>query len=154
MTISSITITAEASKAYQKYCVALTAENLNDGDIDTLKNIAISESLKGIDELAGNVGQADVKTTVQTNQYNSAPKQTNYTNNNASYRRAPVQAQPQNYSQPATGYNTNQDTRANRPVSEKQINYIRSLGWTGPMPNNFLEADELLKRLKAERGIN
>lgn len=152
MNIKSITITAEASKAYQKYCVALTAENLVEGDVDRLKDITISESLRGINELAGNIGQAEVTTSIQNNPYTSEQKQSNYPTNSSSYRRMPVQDKA-NYA-PVNNYNTSQDSRANKPASEKQISYIQSLGYKGIMPRTFLEADELLKKLKAERGIN
>lgn len=88
MIINEITITAEASKAYQKYCVALTAQDLNDGDIDCLKRMAITEALKGINELAGNIeGKPDVKV-------NSQPRQPSYrTDNNYRPTQAPIQQQ-------------------------------------------------------------
>ena len=65
MEIKSITINAESSKNYQKYCFSITAENLTEGDVETLKKIAIKESIKGINELAGAIGET--KTTVSTN---------------------------------------------------------------------------------------
>lgn len=52
MKLESITITAEASKAYQKYCASFTATDLHDGDLETLRNLAIMESIKGINLLA------------------------------------------------------------------------------------------------------
>ena len=64
MEIKSITINAESSKNYQKYCFSITAENLTEGDVETLKKVAIKESIKGINELAGAIGEA--KTTVST----------------------------------------------------------------------------------------
>ena len=64
MEIKSITINAESSKNYQKYCFSITAENLTEGDVETLKKIAIKESIKGINELAGAIGET--KTTVST----------------------------------------------------------------------------------------
>ena len=65
MEIKSITINAESSKNYQKYCFSITAENITEADVETLKNVAIKESIKGINELAGSIGEA--KTTVSTN---------------------------------------------------------------------------------------
>lgn len=56
MKINTITITAEASKSYQKFCVAITAENLEAGDMEKLKNITISEATKGIDALVSSTG--------------------------------------------------------------------------------------------------
>ena len=41
MNIKEVTVNAEASKAYQKYCVSLTAENLESNDLEILKNLAI-----------------------------------------------------------------------------------------------------------------
>ena len=64
MEIKSITINAESSKNYQKYCFSITAENLTEADVETLKNVAIKESIKGINELAGAIGET--KTTVST----------------------------------------------------------------------------------------
>ena len=64
MEIKSITINAESSKNYQKYCFSITAENITEADVETLKNVAIKESIKGINELAGAIGEA--KTTVST----------------------------------------------------------------------------------------
>ena len=64
MEIKSITINAESSKNYQKYCFSITAENLTEGDVETLKKVAIKESIKGINELAGAIGET--KTTVST----------------------------------------------------------------------------------------
>ena len=62
MNIKEITVNAEASKAYQKYCVSLTAENLESNDLEILKNLAISEAIKGINQLAN---EADVKPEVK-----------------------------------------------------------------------------------------
>ena len=75
MEIKSITINAESSKNYQKYCFSITAENLTEGDVETLKKVAIKESIKGINELAGAIGEA--KTTVSTTgaQPSTAPRQ-------------------------------------------------------------------------------
>lgn len=75
MEIKSITINAESSKNYQKYCFSITAENLTEGDVETLKKIAIKESIKGINELAGAIGET--KTTVSTTgaQPSTAPRQ-------------------------------------------------------------------------------
>ena len=64
MEIKSITINAESSKNYQKYCFSITAENVTEADVETLKNVAIKESIKGINELAGAIGET--KTTVST----------------------------------------------------------------------------------------
>ena len=62
MNIKEVTVNAEASKAYQKYCVSLTAENLEPNDLEILKNLAISEAIKGINQLAN---EADVKPEVK-----------------------------------------------------------------------------------------
>ena len=74
MRIDNITITAEASKAYQKYCCAITATELGDGDVEYLKNLAINAAVKGIDELVSATGvasnqPADVKATVKSQPY-------------------------------------------------------------------------------------
>lgn len=97
MTINEITITAEASKAYQKYCVALTAQDLNEGDIDYLKNMAISEAVKGINELAGNIEtKPEVKVnTVQPQRQPSYRTDNNYRPNQPPVQQVPVQQQPQ-----------------------------------------------------------
>ena len=62
MNIKEVTVNAEASRNYQKYCVSLTAENLESNDLEILKNLAISEAIKGINQLAN---EADVKPEVK-----------------------------------------------------------------------------------------
>lgn len=133
MIINQITITAEASKAYQKYCVALTAEELQEGDIEYLKRMAISEAVKGIDELAGHIDvKPEVKVTqqpVQNNQY-QVPKA------NQGYTPRPQQYQPTN----------------NRPASQKQLDYLRNAFNYVPQGQiTFEQANELLMQFKSQR---
>lgn len=151
MEIISTTITARATANYQVGEIAIQISNHTEDELHNIEMYAINEAVSICNELQRQTGTTKPETpAVQTQRTTYPQNQQRYTNQQAqqSYRTAPAN----------TGYQNNggytQDTRANRPVSEKQINYIRSLGWTGQMPTNFLEADELLKRLKAERGIN
>lgn len=140
MIINQITITAEASKAYQKYCVALTAEDLQEGDIEYLKNMAIAEAVKGIDELAGHI---EVKPEIKVTQQ-------------------PIQQRPQyqapRVNQPVQNQGfapqaRQQYSNAPRRASEKQINYLRSFGWNGDPNITWDQANQLLMQYKAQNGI-
>lgn len=75
MEIKEITVTAEASKAYQKYCVALTATDLKQGDMEKLKNIVISHALKGIDEMVNVPEEPVVRVAVSEPQVEQQPQQ-------------------------------------------------------------------------------
>lgn len=67
MIIETVTISAESSKAYQKYICSITARDLHEGDIDLLKKHVIAESLKGINELAAGIESNEkVETVVNT----------------------------------------------------------------------------------------
>lgn len=98
--------------------------------------MAISEAVKGIDQLAGNV---ETKPEVKVSQQ---PVRQAY--------------QPQQgYQKPAQGY-TKQSYQAQpqvKPISEAQIKYITGLGYNGPMPQTWEDANQLLQQLKAQRGI-
>lgn len=64
MKLNSITITAEASKAYQKFGVSFTAEEVEKEDIQLLKNWAIKEAKDGIEKLCPTPEDAKVETKV------------------------------------------------------------------------------------------
>lgn len=144
MEIKTITITAEASKAYQKYCVALTAESIEgDEDINTLKHIAITKAMEGIEELAGNIGQAEVK--VSTTPVQNVPQPRNVVKQN------PVQnqyraAQNNGYQRPAAPVAHKQSN----PPTEKQISMLYSLGYDGDI--NALDSKAAFEVIKQLRG--
>lgn len=73
MEIKSITITADASKNYQKFSVSFTAENLQKDDINILKNWAIKEAKDGVNKMSSEspVEEPKVEVKVQEQQ----PKQ-------------------------------------------------------------------------------
>lgn len=53
MKIQSITITAQATKNYQSYTFAATAEEVSKEDVFNLKSWAIAEAKDGINKLTG-----------------------------------------------------------------------------------------------------
>ena len=145
MEVKTITITAEASKAYQKYCVALTAESIEgDEDINTLKQIAISKAMEGIEELAGCIGTPEVKVSTTTVQQRSAVRANPVQNTYNAQRNVAYQNQG--------GFQQRPQYQA-KPVSEAQIKYITGLGYQGQIPQTWDQANQLLQQLKAERGI-
>ena len=143
MEIKSITINAESSKNYQKYCFSITAENLTEGDVETLKKIAIKESIKGINELAGAIGET--KTTVSTtggfrDATDSQPATT------------PRQAVPG-----STTYRPRTVTTSNyngpKPISEAQMRCLIGYGYEESQIKGFTskQASEIISQLKGSR---
>ena len=140
MEIKSITINAESSKNYQKYCFSITAENLTEGDVETLKKIAIKESIKGINELAGAIGEA--KTTVSTTGgfKNSSEAQTTTAPRQAvpgvpTYRPRPVATS--NYNGP-------------KPITDAQMRCLIGYGYEESQIKRFTskQASEIISKLK------
>ena len=143
MEIKSITINAESSKNYQKYCFSITAENVTEADVETLKNVAIKQSIKGINELAGAIGEA--KTTVSTTggfrnsseaQPASAPRQA--VPGVPTYRPRPVATS--NYNGP-------------KPISEAQMRCLIGYGYEESQIKGFTskQASEIISQLKNNR---
>ena len=143
MEIKSITINAESSKNYQKYCFSITAENVTEADVETLKNVAIKQSIKGINELAGAIGEA--KTTVSTTggfrnsseaQPASAPRQA--VPGVPTYRPRPVATS--NYNGP-------------KPISEAQMRCLIGYGYEESQIKGFTskQASEIISQLKSNR---
>ena len=140
MEIKSITINAESSKNYQKYCFSITAENLTEGDVETLKKIAIKESIKGINELAGAIGET--KTTVSTTGgfKNSSEAQTTTAPRQAipgvpTYRPRPVATS--NYNGP-------------KPITDAQMRCLIGYGYEESQIKRFTskQASEIISKLK------
>ena len=144
MEIKSITINAESSKNYQKYCFSITAENLTEGDVETLKKIAIKESIKGINELAGAIGET--KTTVSTNGglRNSAEAQP------ASAQRQAVPG-VQTY-RPRTVATSNYQSGP-KPITEAQMRCLIGYGYEESQIKRFTskQASEIISQLKNNR---
>ena len=143
MEIKSITINAESSKNYQKYCFSITAENLTEGDVETLKKIAIKESIKGINELAGAIGET--KTTVSTTggfrnaadaQPSTAPRQA--VPGVPTYRPRPVATS--NYNGP-------------KPITEAQMRCLIGYGYEESQIKGFTskQASDIISQLKNNR---
>ena len=143
MEIKSITINAESSKNYQKYCFSITAENLTEGDVETLKKIAIKESIKGINELAGAIGET--KTTVSTTggfrdaanaQPTTAPRQT--VPGSTTYR--PRTVATSNYNGP-------------KPITDAQMRCLIGYGYEESQIKRFTskQASEIISQLKNNR---
>lgn len=137
MEIKSITINAESSKNYQKYCFSITAENLTEGDVETLKKVAIKESIKGINELAGAIGEA--KTTVSTTgaQPAQAPRQT--VPGTQTYR-------------PRTVGTINYQSGP-KPISDAQMRCLINYGYEESQLKGFTskQASEIISELKRSR---
>ena len=143
MEIKSITINAESSKNYQKYCFSITAENLTEGDVETLKKIAIKESIKGINELAGAIGET--KTTVSTTggfrnaadaQPSTAPRQA-------------VPGVPTYRPRPAATSNYN----CPKPITEAQMRCLIGYGYEESQIKGFTskQASDIISQLKNNR---
>ena len=143
MEIKSITINAESSKNYQKYCFSITAENVTEADVETLKNVANKQSIKGINELAGAIGET--KTTVSTTggfryaadaQPASAPRQA--VPGVPTYRPRPVATS--NYNGP-------------KPISEAQIRCLIGYGYEESQIKGFTskQASDIISQLKNNR---
>lgn len=134
MNIKSITINAESSKNYQKYCFSITAENLTEGDVETLKKIAIKESIKGINELAGAIGET--KTTVSTTGAQPAP--------------APRQA-VSTY-RPRTATTSNYQSGP-KPITEAQMRCLIGYGYEERQIKQFTskQASDIISQLKGNR---
>lgn len=137
MNIKSITINAESSKNYQKYCFSITAENLTEGDVETLKKIAIKESIKGINELAGAIGET--KTTVSTTgaQPTTSP-------------RSAVPGVPSYKPRPAT---TSNYQSGPKPISEAQMRCLIGYGYEERQIKQFTskQASDIISQLKGNR---
>ena len=143
MEIKSITINAESSKNYQKYCFSITAENVTEADVETLKNVAIKQSIKGINELAGAIGET--KTTVSTTggfrnaadaQPATAPRQA--VSGIPTYRPRPVATS--NYNGP-------------KPISEAQMRCLINYGYEESQIKRFTskQASDIISQLKNNR---
>ena len=143
MEIKSITINAESSKNYQKYCFSITAENVTEADVETLKNVAIKESIKGINELAGAIGET--KTIVSTTggfrnstdaQPATAPRQA--VPGVPTYRPSPVATS--NYNGP-------------KPISDAQMRCLINYGYEESQIKGFTskQASEIISQLKNNR---
>ena len=143
MEIKSITINAESSKNYQKYCFSITAENLTEGDVETLKKVAIKESIKGINELAGAIGET--KTTVSTTggfrdatnaQPAPAPRQT--VPGATTYR--PRTVATSNYNGP-------------KPITDAQMRFLIGYGYEENQIKGFTskQASDIISQLKGSR---
>ena len=142
MEIKSITINAESSKNYQKYCFSITAENITEADVETLKNVAIKQSIKGINELAGAIGET--KTTVSTTGgfRNAADAQP---------ATAPRQAVPG-----STTYRPRTVTTSNynpKPITEAQMRCLIGYGYEESQIKGFTskQASDIISQLKGNR---
>ena len=136
MEIKSITINAESSKNYQKYCFSITAENLTEGDVETLKKVAIKESIKGINELAGAIGEA--KTTVSTTGAQPVSAQRQTVPVTQTYR--PRTVTTSNYNSP-------------KPITDAQMRCLIGYGYEENQIKGYTskQASEIISQLKGSR---
>ena len=144
MEIKSITINAESSKNYQKYCFSITAENVTEADVETLKNVAIKQSIKGINELAGAIGET--KTTVSTTGgfRNAANAQTTTT---------PRQAVPVAQTYRPRPVATSNHQSVPKPITEAQMRCLIGYGYEERQIKQFTskQASEIISQLKNNR---
>ena len=144
MEIKSITINAESSKNYQKYCFSITAENLTEGDVETLKKIAIKQSIKGINELAGAIGET--KTTVSTTGgfRNAADAQP------ATTPRQAVPGVPTYRPRPVA---TSNYQSGPKPITEAQMRCLIGYGYDESQIRGFTskQASDIISELKRSR---
>lgn len=130
MLIKETTITVAVSKNYQKAEFSITAEVDSQEDIEKLKASCIKNAIDSLEKL---------------------PKEF-LENKKPSYE--PI-------SSTATGYQTIQTTpikavqrkeayhqKQVKQTSEAQENYIRGLGYSGPIPSEWDEANKLIQQLK------
>ena len=140
MEIKSITINAESSKNYQKYCFSITAENVTEADVETLKNVAIKQSIKGINELAGAIGET--KTTVSTTGgfRNAADAQP------ATASRQAIPGVPTYIPRTVATSNYN----GPKPISEAQMRCLIGYGYEESQIKQFTskQASEIISKLK------
>ena len=144
MEIKSITINAESSKNYQKYCFSITAENVTEADVETLKNVAIKQSIKGINELAGAIGET--KTTVSTTGgfRNSSEAQP---------ATAPRQAVPVAQTYRPRPVATSNYQSGPKPITEAQMRCLIGYGYEERQIKGFTskQASEIISQLKNNR---
>lgn len=130
MNLTNVTITAAATKNFQKYEVSLTADNLVQGDIEKLKNYAISEAKKGIELLVEGNEQPEVKTTISEQ---------------------PKQEYQHSYKRP---YQTNKPVVENgstgpKPITDAQKNMLKRLRYNGDIDSlSAAQAFKLIENLK------
>ena len=143
MEIKSITINAESSKNYQKYCFSITAENVTEADVETLKKVAIKESIKGINELAGAIGET--KTTVSTTGgfKNSADAQP------ASAPRQPALGVP-TYRPRSVGTSNYQS--GPKPITDAQMRFLIGYGYEESQINK--NGDLVIDKMNEKYGSN
>ena len=144
MEIKSITINAESSKNYQKYCFSITAENVTEADVETLKNVAIKQSIKGINELAGAIGET--KTTVSTTGgfRNAADAQPST---------APRQAVPVSQTYRPRSIGTSNYQSGPKPITDAQMRFLIGYGYDERQIRGYAskEASEIISQLKNNR---
>ena len=134
MNIKEVTVNAEASRNYQKYCIAITAENLESNDLETLKNLVISEAVKGIDQLANDV---DIKPDIKVITTVAKPTNTQM------YTRVPAA--------PRAEY-----SKTIKNISDKQRFILHKAGYSDPQINVMdpLEAADIIKEYWKAIGYN
>ena len=144
MEIKSITINAESSKNYQKYCFSITAENITEADVETLKNVAIKESIKGINELAGAIGET--KTTVSTTGGFKNSAETQPTT-------APRQAVPGVPTYRPRPAGTSNYQSGPKPITDAQMRCLIGYGYEESQIKRFTskQASEIISQLKGSR---
>jgi hypothetical protein len=125
MKIETITVTASASKNYQKYDVSLSASDITNEDIAKLQAAAIAASLNGINALCAAMpatpSTAEVYTSYKT----------------SSYGKNQFRANP------------------NAPATASQLKYLNSLHVTEPLDNlTMSQANALIKKYKVNPDEN
>lgn len=152
MNIKEITVTATATKQYNKFEVSLTAEIIDDNDFETLKNIAINKALSGVDQLVEN-SSATPEVKVQSTPVQPPVRR-------ESYPTAPVQrpATPSYYSnspvhQANTPHVPVQTPNNPKPASPKQVEILKKFRYQLDWNNlSSAEASQMIQEALGKNG--
>ena len=147
MEIKELTITTSATANFQKMEVAITATNLNNGDIEVLQDMTIKNAVSGLKKLlkennAKSTDDIKTETTVMKPVYKKpeAPLPAN------TYYRKPEQPQ---YEKKQYNGVPGSNTSDNHPASKTQLEMLQRLGYTGDTTTlTSKQAFDIIKQLR------
>lgn len=131
MKLENLTITATATRNYQKGEVALTVSDFDKEDLLKVEALVVSESIKVLNSVCERVNvepKEEPKVEVQ------------YT-----------QPKPQ-YTQPKSQYKAPYINREGNPISAKQKSFLQKLGYTGDTSN--MSSSDAYKLIESLKGAN
>lgn len=149
MQVLKTTIKVQASFNYQISSMEAEIADYTEEEFESYKRYLVDTCSRSVKELSNAIGPThsptnttpvQTRTTVQTQRVEPAKV--------APVQQAPVQQAPVR-TYPAA--NTQRTSQATRFASEKQIQYLHGLGYTGPTEGlTFADADIILKQLKGQ----